>query len=215
MARVQSILGWLGTQHAALIVDGEKSSVLAQNQGSYFGSSPPQWPRHYHLRSRALKNTSLERAFLCPEVLSSRAFCTDLLQIQCSPSHGFLWRSRSLSSEGLSFPGRGLCLPLWGSSWLTVNKHSEFAYPNQILPARLLPGEWPIAMTTVSTVFMMFARWKSLPQAARCWGEDRKGIQRKVMQHASSTGRADKSYSDHQWLHPDPPHTPKGMINQL
>lgn len=118
---------------------------------------------------------------------------------------------------GGSCPGRGLCLPLQGSSWLTVNKHPEFAYPDQILPARPLPGAIAIAiaMTTVSTIFMMFARWKSLPQAARCWGEDRKAIQRKVMHHASPTGRADKSYSDHQWLHPDPPHTPQGMISQL
>lgn len=39
MPRVQSILGLLGIQHAVLIIKGEKPSVLATNQGSYFGSS--------------------------------------------------------------------------------------------------------------------------------------------------------------------------------
>lgn len=39
MPKVQNILGLLGIQHTVLIIKGEKPSVLARNQGSYFGNN--------------------------------------------------------------------------------------------------------------------------------------------------------------------------------
>lgn len=114
MPRVQSILGLLGIHHAVLIIKGESPLFRPAIRGVISGAAASVTQTFAFEFQSSEEHKPWESFPLARVSFSTGLFCTNLLQIQRSPSQGRLQRSRSLSSETVSFPGKWLVCPFKG-----------------------------------------------------------------------------------------------------